>query len=190
VSAIELSGDLALLAIFLLTLNLVLGLLISVRFHPKQHWPYRQVNLFKVHNWTGYIALSTAVLHPVPLLFSATAGFRPLDIIFPVRSPSQPIEHTVGALALYLLAFVVVTSYYRVELGHRRWKRLHYCAYAAAALFFTHGLLMDPHLANNRFDPFDAEKVFVEACLGVVLAGVTLRIRHALHRSNARRGTT
>ena len=186
-TAIELSGDVALVAIFLLTLNLILGLLLSVRFHPRQHWPHRHVNLFKVHNWTGYLALATATLHPLLLLFSTTAGFRLLDVIYPIHSPSQPLENTLGALALYFVALVVVTSYYRVELGRRRWKRLHYCAYAAAALFFVHGLLTDPRLQNSRFDPLDAEKVFVETCLGLVVAGVTLRIRYAIRRATTQR---
>ncbi len=135
-TAIDLSSYAGLIALCLLTLNILLGLLISVRYQPKKHWPYRHVNTFKIHNWTGYVALCVALLHPVILLLSKTAGFRVLDIAFPVWSPSQPLENTIGATALYCLVLVVVTSYYRVDIGRRLWKRLHYFAYAAAALFF------------------------------------------------------
>lgn len=186
-TAVDLSSYVGLVALALLTLNILLGLLISVRYQPKKHWPYRHINTFKIHNWTGYVALSVALLHPVILLFSKTAGFRVLDIAFPVWSPSQPLENTIGATALYCLVLVVVTSYYRVEIGRRLWKRLHYFAYAAAALFFVHGLLTDPHLKNSPFNPLDAEKVLVEVCLGLVAVGIALRTSHALRSHKAKK---
>ncbi len=181
-TAIDISSYAGLIALCLLTLNILLGLLISVRYQPKRHWPYRHINTFKIHNWTGYIALCVAGLHPLLLLFSSTAGFRLIDVLFPVWSPSQPFENTLGGIALYLLMVVVVTSYFRIELGRRLWKRLHYLAYAAAVFFFVHGLLTDPKLKNSPFNPLDAEKVLVEFCLLVVLTGAALRIRYALRK--------
>ena len=182
-NAIDLSGYAGLVALCLLTLNILLGLLLSVRYHPKKHFPYRQFNTFKIHNWTGYIALCVAGLHPTLLLFSSTAGFGVRDVLFPVWSPSQPLENTLGAVAFYLLSAVVVTSYFRVELGRRTWKRLHYLAYGAAAFFFVHGLLTDPNLNNAPFNPLDAEKVLVEVCLLLVIVGVGMRIRYALKKN-------
>lgn len=184
-SAVNLSSYVGLIALGLLTLNILLGLLISVRFHPKRHWPYKHVNIFKVHNWNGYLALSMVLLHPILLLFSKTAGFRLLDIVFPLWSPSQPFENTIGAAALYCLVVVVITSYYRVEIGRRLWKRLHYFAYAAAGLFFMHGLLTDPHLKNSPFNPLDAEKLMVEFCLILVVLGILWRLLYARRHPKA-----
>ena len=181
-SAVDLSGDIALIALFLLTTNILLGLLISTRYSPVKNWPHRQINIFKLHNWTGYVAVCVAALHPSVLLFSKTAGFRFRDIVFPIWSPSQPFENTIGAMALYCVLLVVVTSYYRIELGRRTWKRLHYAAYAAAVFFFTHGLLTDPHLRNSPFNPRDSEKLFVEFCLLTVVVGIALRVRYALRK--------
>ena len=180
--AVELSSDVGLVAMSLLTLNILLGLLLSTRYNPLKQWPHRRINIFKFHNWTGYIALVISILHPVLVLFSKTAHFRWIDILFPIHSPSQPTENTIGAVALYLLFVVVATSYFRAKLGIRVWKRFHYVAYASAAAFFTHGLLTDPNLKNTPLDPFDAEKVFVEVCLLLVLAGVFLRIRYGLRK--------
>ena len=53
--------------------------------------------------------------------------------------------------------------------------------YAAAAAFFTHGVLTDPLLKNRPVDWFDAEKVFVEACLLIVAASTIWRIRRRRH---------
>lgn len=182
--AVNLSSYAGLLALCLLTLNILLGLLVSVRYQTKKRFPYRQINIFKIHNWTGYTALCVALLHPMLLLLSKTAGFRLFDIAFPVWSPTQPLVNTLGAAALYCLVLVVVTSYYRVEIGRRLWKRLHYVAYAAAALFFIHGLLTDPHLKNRPFDPFDAEKVLVETCLLLVIVSIVGRVKYAFRTSS------
>ena len=97
ISAIELSSDIGLVAVGLLTTNILLGLLVSIGYNPTRRWPRRRFKLFTLHNWTGYIALATATLHPVVLLFSATAGFRLFDVLAPITSPSQPLVNTLGA---------------------------------------------------------------------------------------------
>ena len=180
---LDLSTYAALGAMGLLTANILLGMLLSTRYNPSTRWPRRRINLFAFHNWTGYIALAVAVLHPVLLLFCKKPTFRIIDILFPVGSPAQPLENTLGALALYCLIFVVVTSYLRGRLGRRRWKAMHYVAYAAALLFFVHGIFTtDPSIEHVGFDPFDAEKVAVELCLLSVVAASSLRVRYALRR--------
>lgn len=181
-NAIELSSDIGLVAVGLLTANILLGLLLSIGYNPVRRWPRRRIKLFKFHNWTGYLALATVALHPIVLLFSKTAGFRVLDITIPIWSPSQPFENTIGAVALYLVAFAVVTSYFRHEIGFHRWKLLHYSTYAAGVTFFVHSLLTDPNLKNLPIDWFDAEKVFVEACIILVAAATTWRVVHARQR--------
>lgn len=186
-SAVDLSGDAGLVALCLLTLNILLGLLLSTKYNPVRQWPHRRINTVKLHNWTGYLALSVALLHPVLLLFSTTAGFKLLDVLVPPWSPSQPFENTLGAVALYAIAFTVATSYFRFQLGRKLWKKLHYVAYGAAALFFVHGLLTDPLLSNSPFNPLDAEKVLVEACLLLVVAGTVWRVRYALNSPKKQR---
>lgn len=184
-SAIELSSDVGLVAMGLLTLNLLLGLLLSVRYNPWTHWPHRRFNYFAVHNWTGYVALAVSALHPLILLFSSTAGFDLLDLLYPVYSPKQPLENTLGAIGLYALAVVVASSYVRRRMNRTTWKRLHYVAYAAAAAFYVHGILTDPKLENRPIDYFDGEKVLVEVCLLLVAAATAWRVRYALRRRRA-----
>jgi len=162
VTAVELSNYAGLLAMGLLTINILLGLLLSTRYNPVLRWPHRKIEIFEIHNWTGYIALGIAFLHPVILLWSASAGFRPLDVAVPFWSPQQRNYNILGAFAFYLTAFVVVTSYFRPRLGNRIWKKLHYTAYAAAAVFYTHGILIDPNLKGRPTDFLDGEKLLVE----------------------------
>jgi sulfoxide reductase heme-binding subunit YedZ len=182
-TAVDLSSYAGLAAMFLLTLNILLGLLLSTRYTPVLRWPHRKIKIFEIHNWTAYIALSLVFLHPILLLSSSTAGFKILDVLWPVHSPGQRLYNWFGACAFYVVTFVVVTSYFRPRLGSRLWKAFHYAAYAAAGLLYVHGILIDQNLKNLPSDYLDGEKVEIEACCGLVLAGSLWRLRYGLRKT-------
>jgi DMSO/TMAO reductase YedYZ heme-binding membrane subunit len=179
-TAIDVSGTIALGAVGLLTLNLLLGLLLSVGYNPTRRWPRRHVKLFTFHNWTGYLALAAVVLHAGALLFSTAPAFRLIDLLYPVNSPVQPFSNNLGAVGFYLVTIVVVTSLKRVRsaLGRHWWKLIHYTTYAAAAVFFTHGIIADPRLENRPIDFIDAEKLYVEGCAAAVIGATAWRYNH------------
>lgn len=182
-TAIDLSSYVGLFAVGLATFNLLIGSLIAMRYSPWRYWPHHRFNIFRIHTWTGYLLLVACVIHPLILLFSSTAGFRIRDIIYPVHSPSQPLENTIGAIGLYCVVVVVVTSYFRLQLGRRMWKSFHFVIYAAALALFWHSVFTDPNLKNTRVDPFDGEKVFIELCaLAVGVIGI-LRWRYASRKA-------
>jgi sulfoxide reductase heme-binding subunit YedZ len=177
-TALELSSDAGLIAMVLLTLNVLLGLLLSARYNVVQSWPHRRLPIFDIHNWTAYIALVLIILHPALLLFSENARFGVLDVLFPVKSPHQTLYNGLGALAFYCVLFVVFTSYVRSRLGSKLWKKMHYVSYAAACLLLVHGLMIDPKLKDQPPDYFDGEKVLVEACALCIVAATVWRIRY------------
>jgi sulfoxide reductase heme-binding subunit YedZ len=182
-SAIDISSVVGLTALGMFTAQILMGLLLSVGYNPIRTWPrQRWIKLFTFHNWLGYIGLATAATHALILLTapSKTGGqlFRLFDILVPIWSPVQPFENTLGAIAFDLIAFVVLTSYFRRVFGHRRWKLLHFTAYAAATVFFVHGVLADPLLENRPVDWIDAEKVYVEGCALLVLAASIWRYKY------------
>jgi methionine sulfoxide reductase heme-binding subunit len=188
-SAIDVSSVVGLIAVGIFTAQILLGLLISVGYNPIRQWPrVRGVKLFTFHNWLGYIGMATAFLHPTILLTSSTAGFRVFDIVVPIWSPTQPFPNTLGAIAFYLVAFVVATSYFRQVFGRHRWKALHYTAYAAAAVFYFHGIAADPLLKNRPPDYVDAEKVYVEACAALVIAATIWRFKYGKRTHRFGRG--
>ena len=178
-SAIDVSSVAGLVALGTFTAQILLGLLLSVGYNPIRQWPrQRWIKLFRLHNWLGYIGLALACFHPLVLLASSEAGFKLFDVFVPIWSPTQPIPSTLGAVALYLIAFVVLTSYFRRVFGHHNWKLLHYTAYAAAVVFFVHGVWADPLLKNRPIDWIDAEKVYVEGCALLVVAATLVRVKH------------
>ncbi len=159
------------------TAQILLGLLLSVGYNPVRQWPRQRFKLFTLHNWLGYIGLATALTHPLILLAGDKVPFRVLDVFVPFWSPVQPLTNSLGALGFYLVSFVVLTSYFRHLFGHHNWKLLHYTAYAAATVFYVHGVLSDPLLENRPVDWIDAEKVYVEGCAMLVLVATMWRVR-------------
>jgi predicted ferric reductase len=185
-TAIDMSGVLGLIAVGMLTAQILLGLLLSVGYNPLRQFPNRRVKLFTLHNWLGYIGLSTAIVHAATLLLvpSKSGGrlFRLFDVLVPIESPIQPIPNTLGAIAFYLVTFVALTSYFRRVFGRHRWKQLHYVSYAAAIVFYVHGVWADPLLQNRVPDFIDAEKAYVEGCGVLVLAATIWRFRYGRSR--------
>jgi predicted ferric reductase len=183
ISILDLSAYLGLTAVGAVTLNMSLGMLMALRYSPVRWWPHRRFNYFRLHNWCGYIALLASILHPLTLLLNKKPKFQITDLVYPVHSPSQPLENTIGAIALYLVAMVVITSYFRIRLGRRVWKAFHFGIYIAAAALFFHSLLTDPDLKNAAVDWFDGGKIFVEISLMLTAAFSLVRWRYARKRS-------
>jgi sulfoxide reductase heme-binding subunit YedZ len=179
-TAVDVAGTIGLIAMVLLTLNILMGLLVSVNYNTRKQWPRRKlpVPLFRIHNWTGYVAMSVAMLHPFTLLFVKSPRFGIGDVLLPLGSPGQRLYNNLGALAFYGFALVVVTSYLRPKLGYRPWKKLHYTAYFAAAMMFVHGTLIDQNLKGQTPDFLDGEKLLVEGCFAVVVAASVWRWRY------------
>lgn len=181
-SALDLSSDAGIVAIIVLTVQILLGLLMGVKYNPWRRWPHRRINYYRIHNWLGYSGLVLALLHVVLLLASRDAKFRVVDVLYPIVGPKQPVINLLGALALYVLIVIVVTSYYRAAIGHDRWRIIHYGTYLTATLFFIHGVWSDPTLKDQAIDYLDAEKVWIELCFVVVIVASYFRWRHAIRR--------
>ena len=166
---VDLSAYAGLGAVALATANLLIGLLMAVRYSPVKYWPHRRFNIFYAHRITAYATIALTLIHPLILLLVRRVPFRVVDILLPIHSPLQPVQNTLGAIALYLLAIVVVTSLYRLSIGRKWWKRTHLLVYPAALLLFIHGVFTDSELKTGRADLLDGEKVFVEICFLVIL---------------------
>jgi len=183
ITVLDLSAYVGLVAVGAVTLNLLLGMLMAFRYSPHRSWPHRRFNYFRLHNWSGYVALSVSLLHPAILLLNKDPRFRLLDLVYPVHSPSQPLENTIGAAALGLVAFVVVTSYLRLRLSRHLWKSFHFSIYFAAAALFFHSLFTDPALKGAAIDWFDGGKLFVEFCFALILVVSLVRWRHSRRKA-------
>lgn len=183
---LDLSAYVGLLAVGAVTLNMMLGMLMAMRYSPVRSWPHRRFNYFRLHNWSGYLALSLCMVHPLILLFNKSVRFRLLDLAYPLHSPRQPLVNTLGGIAMYMVGIIVITSAFRVRLGRRLWKSLHFTIYFAAFALFWHALFTDPSLTNSAVDWFDRGKIFIAMCLALIGVSTVVRWRYWLSKSGQR----
>ena len=176
-SLLDLCSYLGLGAVGAVTMNLWLGMLMSMRYSPVRWWPHRRANLFALHQWTAYLAVFLTCTHPIVLLFLRAPRFRVFDVLWPVHSYLQPKLNFAGAVALYLLLVVLVSSVLRLQLGRFIWRRLHFLVFPAAILLFLHSVLTDPNLKDGHPDLLDGGKIFVFAAMLISLAAVGTRVR-------------
>jgi predicted ferric reductase len=176
-TVLDLCAYLGLTAVGAVCVNMLLGMLIALRYSPLRLWPHRQINIFRLHNWTAYLALVLILLHPAVLLLAKSPHFALRDLLLPVRSPVQPTLNTVGAISLYVLLLVILTSLLRRHMQRPLWRSLHYLVFPAAILMFIHSVFTDPDLTTGKADLLDGGKIFVEICCAVSLAAWSYRIR-------------
>jgi predicted ferric reductase len=177
ITLLDLCSYLGLGAVGAVTVNLLLGMLMSLRYSPVRHWPHRRINLFALHQWTAYIAVFFTLSHPAVLLFLHTPHFGWMDVLWPIHSYLQPKLNLAGAGALYLIALVLVSSLLRQLIGRPLWRGLHYLVFPCAILLFLHSVLTDPNLKDGHPDLLDGGKVFIEITLLLSVAATAIRIR-------------
>ena len=174
---LDLCSYLGLGAAGMATLTLLLGTLISLRYSPVRRWPHRHVNVFSLHQWSAYATVLLTLAHPVVLLFLSSPKFRLFDILWPVRSPLQPLINLTGAIAVYLLLVILITSLLRNRIGRSIWRKLHYLAFPTVILVFVHSLFTDPNLKDGHPDMLDGGKVFLEIACVLSIAAVIWRLK-------------
>lgn len=195
VSYLDISAGMGLCATAVLTLNFLLGMMLSTAYKRNAYWKkmppaVKGVSIDRVHNWTAYVALLLVVLHPVFLLLDKTAGFHLQDVFFPNGAPTQATIVWLGTFSFYALLLVIITTQKAIKrrMSFRLWKNIHLVSYATALLFIFHGLLMDPLLKDRPTDWFDAEKLLSEICLVVLVAASVARYKYHLKTKNLAAG--
>ncbi len=186
---LDLSSTLGLIATAVLSFNILLGILLSTGYRRSPLWKrmpvlVKKISVDDLHNWTAYVALVLAMAHPVVLLADKSLKYRVSDIVLPVSAPHQPLWTMMGALALYAVIVVIITTQKLVKrrLGFRVWKNIHLISYGTALLFVVHGIFMDPELKDRPVDWLDGEKLVSEICAVVLVAATIVRWRHYRYR--------
>lgn len=178
-TVLDLISYLGLAACGTMSVGLILGMVLASKYDPIRSWPHRKLPLFRLHNILGYVTLVLVLAHPLMLLFASRQGFGLLEILLPVVAPKQPFENTLGAVALYGVLVVVVTSYFRKRMTFRRWKAIHYANYLTVLTFVFHSLLTNPNLNDKEVDYTDGGKIFVIICVICVVLAIIGRAFYA-----------
>ena len=169
---IEFSGILGLIALGCLTSNFLVGIFIWSKSQLKL--PFN-LTFLGLHKLTGYSAAISMLLHIILIPLDPASGFTWGDLLFPLWTEHQPFANAFGALSLYMIAVVIISSYYKEKIKYDTWRTLHFTSYLAAVPLFIHSIVTDPKLKDRPIDWVDAEKVFVEFCALAVLGLIVYR---------------
>jgi sulfoxide reductase heme-binding subunit YedZ len=124
-------------SLLLLTASVALGVLATVGWRSAA-WP--RFATTGLHRNLTLLAICTVVLHVVTTVLDGYAPIGLQDALVPFVSPYRPIWLGLGAVAFDLLIALVVTSLLRARIGYRRWRFVHWLAYAAWPIALVHAL--------------------------------------------------
>ena len=125
------------LALILLTATLVLGIASGGRSAP------RRVGRFEiglVHRNLSLLTLVFLAVHVVTAVLDPFVHLGWAVAVVPFGASYRPLWLGLGTAALDLLLAVLGTSARRLRLGVRRWKAVHWLAYAAWPFALFHGV--------------------------------------------------
>ena len=175
-SVLEISSILGLCALAILTVNFLLGMMLSTSYRRSFYWKrlpakIQKINVQQVHNWTAYVAFALILFHPALLLFDKATKFFIADLLIPFHSSYQTVWTALGVVSFYSVVLVIITTQKVVKrrLGFRLWKNVHLISYVTALLMCVHGIFLDPELKNRNPDFFDGEKLLCEACFFIII---------------------
>ena len=167
---IEASGIVGMIGLAALALNFLVGM--CIRWNVKYTFPYN-LSFLSLHKFTGYSAAIGIVIHIVLIPLDPKSGFSWGDLLLPVWTQHQPLANTLGSVAFYLLAIVVISSYFKDKMRYDLWRNLHFITFFALVPLVLHSIITDPKLQDRPIDWFDAEKLFVILCC-LVMVGLSI----------------
>jgi methionine sulfoxide reductase heme-binding subunit len=132
-----LSRATGLVAFVLLSFVAVLGLVISRRGRLPGLPRGAGVAL---HRNASLFAVVLLAVHVLTAVVDPYVSIGWLAAIVPFTSSYEPLWLGLGVLALDMVATVVVTSLLRFRLGLKRWRAVHWLAYAAWPIAAIHGI--------------------------------------------------
>ncbi|MGA9834484.1 MAG: ferric reductase-like transmembrane domain-containing protein, partial [Trebonia sp.] len=124
-------------ALVLLTASVVLGVLTSVRF-ARPAWP-RFVTV-ALHRNVSLLAVTFTGLHVVTTVTDPYASISVVSAVVPFTSPYRRIWLGLGAVAFDLLLAVLITSLFRVRVGLRAWRLVHWAGYLCWPVALIHAV--------------------------------------------------
>ncbi|WP_406375544.1 ferric reductase-like transmembrane domain-containing protein [Streptomyces sp. NBC_00647] len=157
-------------SLVLLTATVALGIAAAGRYAPVR---LGRFEVSALHRNLSLLTLAFLALHIVTAIADSYAHLTWPTAFVPFIGSYRPLWVGLGAVALDLLLAVALTSAIRGRLGHRRWKAVHWLAYAAwpVALFHAAGTGTDTRLSPQL--------ALYAACLLTVVAAVWWRLVRA-----------
>ena len=154
-------------SLVLLTAVVLLGIVSVMRWQTAS-WPR-----FLTTGLHRNLALTTLIFLAIHIVTAVVDPFTALGFnaaIIPFSSPYRRFWLGLGAVAIYLLLAIVLTSLMRPLFGPRVWRLVHWLAYAMWPLALIHSI-------GTGTDPRFLWMLAIEAvCVGSVVAAIAWRV--------------
>ena len=124
-------------AYLLLTLSVLLGLALSLRWQPRW-WP--RLISYELHVWATVLSFIFLGIHIVASWIDPFTRFGLGELLIPFVSHYRPLWMALGIVAMYLSFAVTLSLFVRRQIGYTWWLRLHELSFAVWALATVHGL--------------------------------------------------
>jgi len=154
-------------ALLLLTATVVLGVAGAVRLRSDRLPRFVVAGL---HRNLTLLALALLTVHIGTAVADTYAPLGLKDVFIPFLSGYRTFWLGLGTLAFDLLLALTITSLLRVRIGFRRWKQLHWLAYAAWPVALVHGL------GTGSDARFGWMQVLASVCALAVVAAIFVRL--------------
>jgi methionine sulfoxide reductase heme-binding subunit len=125
-------------AVVAFTASVVLGLALSLKASSPR-WP--RVLTTEVHRLLTLVSFGLIGLHMGTLFLDPEAGVSLVSLFVPFVLDYRTVGTGLGVVALYLVAFIWLSTVLRTKIGYKRWRRLHGVAFAAYAAAMLHGVI-------------------------------------------------
>lgn len=120
-----------------LSASVVLGLLISTKAGDGI---VSRSFAFEMHQFLAITSLTLIAVHAGSLLFDGFLHLTVRDLAIPFTSPYRPVAVGLGVIAAWLAAFTTASFWMRLQIGQKRWRRLHLVTFVAYFAGLGHGL--------------------------------------------------
>ena len=154
-------------SLLLLTAVVVLGVAGVTRWRSTR-WP--RFVVAGLHRNLTLLALIFIALHVITTVADGYAPISFLNAVIPFTSRYRPLWLGLGAVALDLLLALTISSLLRARIGYRRWRALHWLAYASWPVALVHGL----GTGTDARVPW--LQLVTAACIASVIAAVLWRV--------------
>jgi predicted ferric reductase len=123
-------------AYILLTLSVVLGLALSVRWQ-RPRWPRLITN--ELHSHVTLLSLVFIAVHGLAVWIDPFTHFGWRDIFVPFATSYRTVWMSAGIVGLYLMLAVWISSQLRAHISYTLWRRLHGLTFIVYLLSTVHG---------------------------------------------------
>jgi predicted ferric reductase len=123
-------------AYILLTLSVVLGLALSIRWQ-RPRWPRLITN--EMHGYLTLLSLVFIGIHVAAVWVDPYEHFGWRDIFVPFATSYRTVWMAAGIVGAYLMLAVWISSQLRARIGYALWRKLHVLTFAVYLLSTVHG---------------------------------------------------